>query len=1086
MSTSAGEILVRVGAQTGEFDRAIARAQGTASNFARTLSSAAGIGGALGLSVALVGLGKAAVNFDASMRNVNSIAKLGETQLGALQKQVLALSKETGRGPKDLADGLYDIVSSGFSATDAVTVLAASSKAATAGLTDTATATKATTAALNAYHLGAGEARRVSDVLFQVVNKGVLTFGELAQNMGDLVPAAAPLGVSLEEVGAAMSTITLQGVPASEAATRVKSVMLQLASPTKELSGLLQANGFASGEAAIKARGFAGVLALLDKATRGSVTETSKLTPEIRALLGVVGLTGKNAATYTEHLLAMRKATEGNGATAAAFAEQSKSISVQWAKAKQAFVAAAIPLMSMLFPALTAVFGKLSEFAGYLERNREGIASAFRQAADAVKTLWTWLDAVARAVGGWGDVFKLVLAGTLASKVLSLTGAFGGRTGLTGGIFASTNAITGRGGLLAALSSIPAQIVVAVIVKEIIERATGSSAAGGAVLGAVIGRAVGRRAARAVGGRVARAVGGRVGGGLGAIAGALIFPESTGSGRLPVWDTAKGGWVDPDNRQLVPDQAHWHGARAQSGLGNPVPGKSAYEAGAVPRYAPITPARPSPTVTGRAALGGPSAVDYSMTPSGGGGGGGGAAADADERARLADEARQKRLDVLSSGLGFLFGAGPGFSGGMMGRDPAQAARLARARAAGAALDLTQFLFGAGPGFSGGMMGRPPSVRPGAIGQIAPSPLDLSYGIAGVQAKAEAALRASVTAQIQAARDALEQARGSFADAWVRLADSGLRAFDARTAKMQAEVQTRLGESLRSIEATRRELTPAERELSDLRISRERERREKALADARSLGDATLIAQAEYDIRVSALEERAAAERASRDAEAEARRSASEVLAAAERESLDEQRRTEREHFAARLESLKTFLTDRGKSVAEKNEAILGAFREFGLDPAFGQAGGDAGGAFATALREHLTSVLEQLRTVQSAAAAVSAAGGKAAGGVAHDRDRGALLGGSLGAGGEFAALGRFAASRGMAAGGIVTAPTFAMIGESGPEAVVPLDQLFGGQTIELHTHVYVGGREVQRTVREEHLKFGRRNPTVMTGRGVTA
>jgi len=41
----------------------------------------------------------------------------------------------------------------------------------------------------------------------------------------------------------------------------VKNTMLQLASPSKELKKLLSEQGFASGEAAVKARGFVGVLA---------------------------------------------------------------------------------------------------------------------------------------------------------------------------------------------------------------------------------------------------------------------------------------------------------------------------------------------------------------------------------------------------------------------------------------------------------------------------------------------------------------------------------------------------------------------------------------------------------------------------------------------------------------------------------------------------------------------------------------------------------------------------------------------------------------------------------------------------------
>jgi TP901 family phage tail tape measure protein len=331
----------------------------------------AGVAITAGIVTSMVSATSAAIGFDRAMRNVNSIAKLSEDALGDLSKQVLALAKESGQAPQTLAEGLYDVVSSGFAARDAIVVLRASAKAATAGLTDTKTAAKAVSAALNAYHLPARKAADVSDVLFETVNRGVLSFEELAQNMGDLVPAAAPLGVTLEEVGAAIATITLQGVPAAEAATRVKNVMLQLASPSEELTDLLEKQGFASGEAAIEAEGFVGVLELLDKATDGNVTATSKLTPEIRALMGAVGLTGKNLRTYKDNLEAMEDANRGAGATAEAFAEQGKSISVQWDKAKAGLTAAAIGLATSWFPAVEQAVGLASDFAGWLQRLSE-------------------------------------------------------------------------------------------------------------------------------------------------------------------------------------------------------------------------------------------------------------------------------------------------------------------------------------------------------------------------------------------------------------------------------------------------------------------------------------------------------------------------------------------------------------------------------------------------------------------------------------------------------------------------------------------------------------------------------------------
>jgi hypothetical protein len=47
----------------------------------------------------------------------------------------------------------------------------------------------------------------------------------------------------------------------------------------------------------------------------------------------------------------------------------------------------------------------------------------------------------------------------------------------------------------------------------------------------------------------------------------------------------------------------------------------------------------------------------------------------------------------------------------------------------------------------------------------------------------------------------------------------------------------------------------------------------------------------------------------------------------------------------------------------------------------------------------------------------------------------------------------------MAGGGIVSSPTLAMIGEAGPEAVIPLGQLSQGNN-EIHTHLYLDGEQI--------------------------
>src|SRR3989304_5715663 len=91
----------------------------------------AGFGAAVagGMAMAV----KASVEFEAQMRNVNSILKESEPAFRALSESVLALSGKVGQAPEILARGLYDIASSGFNGAEGLKVLEASAVAAAAG-----------------------------------------------------------------------------------------------------------------------------------------------------------------------------------------------------------------------------------------------------------------------------------------------------------------------------------------------------------------------------------------------------------------------------------------------------------------------------------------------------------------------------------------------------------------------------------------------------------------------------------------------------------------------------------------------------------------------------------------------------------------------------------------------------------------------------------------------------------------------------------------------------------------------------------------------------------------------------------------
>jgi TP901 family phage tail tape measure protein len=113
---------------------------------------------------------------------------------------------------------LYDIFSSmDVSLEGSKHLLKEFSKAAVAGQVDLQEAARGTIGILNAYKLGAEGVNRVNDVMFQLVRKGVGTYGEFARTIGRSVPSAVRAGQSIESLAGMLAFLTRNGLSAAMA-----------------------------------------------------------------------------------------------------------------------------------------------------------------------------------------------------------------------------------------------------------------------------------------------------------------------------------------------------------------------------------------------------------------------------------------------------------------------------------------------------------------------------------------------------------------------------------------------------------------------------------------------------------------------------------------------------------------------------------------------------------------------------------------------------------------------------------------------------------------------------------------------------
>ena len=335
-----------------EMSRQLDAAKGKLGGFSGALKGM-GIGIAAG-GAALVGLGAAAIksgaDFEAGMREVNTMIGLNEEQFQNLSQQVLDLSAEVGKGGDELADALYQAVSAGVPASEAINMIRTSAQAAVGGVTDVTTATDGLTTVLNAFKIPASEAGSVADVMFTTVKGGKTTFEELSASMFNVAPIAAAAGVSFEEIAGAIATVTKQGVPTSVATTQLRAAIQAIIKPTADMKAALDDLGYATGDAMLQELGFQGALDTLSTATNGSTETLGKMFGSVEAMSAVLSLTGENAATFSADL---ENSMNAAGAATDAYNEINKGTSRQFEILQEKVQALLAELGTQLLPLLT-------------------------------------------------------------------------------------------------------------------------------------------------------------------------------------------------------------------------------------------------------------------------------------------------------------------------------------------------------------------------------------------------------------------------------------------------------------------------------------------------------------------------------------------------------------------------------------------------------------------------------------------------------------------------------------------------------------------------------------------------------------
>jgi TP901 family phage tail tape measure protein len=377
LRAKAGEVsseLGKVGAEVEALDK---KTEASAGRGQKAFKGLASVGKAAFLGVAggaaLVGTEALKMGADYQEATTQLVTGAGESKanIAGVRKGLLDMAPAVGMGPEALAKAMFLVESAGFHGAQGLTVMKAAAEGAKIGGADATVVADGLTTALKDYNIPASQAAATTSKLVATVAAGKTNMGDLSGALAHVLPFAAGLKVSFNDVMGAMATMTGQGIDAAQAATYLKFTMMSLANETPKGKKALALIGMTAAKVGqdLSKKGLSGTLneitdALGKKFPKGSAQYNAALANIVggtRGMGAALALTGTHAKDLTGNIKSISGATTEAGGHVKGWATTSEDANVKMAKLKAGVQAMGIKLGTFLIPKVEAIVGWLTK-----------------------------------------------------------------------------------------------------------------------------------------------------------------------------------------------------------------------------------------------------------------------------------------------------------------------------------------------------------------------------------------------------------------------------------------------------------------------------------------------------------------------------------------------------------------------------------------------------------------------------------------------------------------------------------------------------------------------------------------------------
>lgn len=383
------------------------------------LSGVAGIAGAAieGIGAIAIGVGvasvKMAADYQQSMNKVQALTGASAQQMSQYDSAIKSLAVDAGVAPKDLTDGLYNVISAGYSGKQAMDVLTLATKDAKIGMTDAAVTSNALTIALAAFKIPAKDFDAVNGEMLRTVTAGKMSMQDYASAISKTSSVAVQYKDSMSDMNAVLATLTSSGIKnANVAGTDYNNLLKVLNGSTDSVIKKSEALNPAFDGNAFKTMSLADKVDYLNK----------MITSQGHNITDVIGRQQNAAAAYTmlsthmdmyrNNLKNLSNQEANAKATQDAWAVTQSGFNQQMSRAGAAVQVLMINIGNMLLPVLTRLVSSVTP-----------IITAFTNwvtSGHAVSDVLGWMHDHLAIVIPIVSIFAGVLLATLVPAILSL------------------------------------------------------------------------------------------------------------------------------------------------------------------------------------------------------------------------------------------------------------------------------------------------------------------------------------------------------------------------------------------------------------------------------------------------------------------------------------------------------------------------------------------------------------------------------------------------------------------------------------------------------------------------------------------